>query len=120
MFRTAATMAVLSIIALTTANAVLADDDVAALVVDNGSGMGPGGFASISKDDAPDCRLSPAQFFGKTFNTLDVKQHRIIVCTKSDSNPALFVAFQAANTNKSGALNEKEFNAYKQSHDSGT
>jgi hypothetical protein len=120
MFRKATTIAFLSIIALATTNAVLADDEVAALVIDNGSVISKAGFAGISKDDAPDCRLTPAQFFGKTFNALDIKQHRIIVCTKSDSNPALFVAFQAADTHKNGALNEQEFNVYKQSHHSGT
>ena len=43
------------LMALYTNPAVMGDDDVAALVVDNGSGMCKAGFAG---DDAPPCRVS--------------------------------------------------------------
>ena len=117
MFRKAATLAVISVIAFAAAGAAMAmEDEVAALVIDNGSGMVPARVASISRDDMSDCQLTPTQFFSRKFSDLDAKQHRFIVCTKSASNPALFVAFQAANTTKNGALSEHEFNSYKSAH----
>ena len=88
MFNKAIVLTALAVLSLAATGVVLADEDVAALVVDNGSGMCKAGFAG---DDAPRAvfpvivgrraiagkGLSSMLFQGKTFNALNSSSLRL-------------------------------------------
>lgn len=116
-------------------SAMALDDDVAALVIDNGSGMWIAGFAG---DDLPEARAAPAniamgspktgftqtllttdqcgnmttdEFFSHSFVALDFRRAGKITCDQTHTR--LAAAFHAADSDHDGFLTAQEFDAFK-------
>lgn len=123
------------VLGLSCGSAAATDEDVAALVIDNGSGMD---FAGFSGDDLSEARAAASiatmtsaktgftqtllttdqcgnmttdEFFSHSFVALDFRRTGKITCEQTHTR--LAAAFRVADTNHDGFLNQEEFDAFK-------